>query len=106
VVGASDIAQVVQLEDKYVPSDLQNMSVGQVLLSDMFSLKSLFGPQWDKAITRRNELLTKTSLSTSEQNELQSLNHEVAGLSAFDNSYIIRSSQLVNKIAQQLGIEL
>lgn len=37
VVGASNIAQVVQLEEKPIPTELQRMDVGQVLLSNLFS---------------------------------------------------------------------
>jgi predicted ATP-binding protein involved in virulence len=106
VVGASEIAQVVHLGNESSPSDLWNMNVAQVLLSDLFNLQSLFGPQWDKDLQRRDALLAQPTLSDSEQQELSALDEKLAALSFCENSHLLRSNQLVEKIAQQLGIRL
>jgi predicted ATP-binding protein involved in virulence len=106
VVGASDIAQVVQLDDDYVPTELSNMNVGQILLSEMFNLKSLFSPQWDDALSRRDQLLALPSLSDDEREELEQLDRKLASLSECDSSNIARNNLLVSAIAQKLGIEL
>jgi predicted ATP-binding protein involved in virulence len=106
VVGASDIAQVVHLGKDVPQADLWNMNVSQVLLSDLFNLRSLFGPQWDTDMQRRDALLSQPTLTEVEQRELTALEEKLAAVSFCDNRHLLRSTQLVDKIAQQLGIRL
>jgi predicted ATP-binding protein involved in virulence len=106
VVGASEIAQVIHLGAESHQAGLCNMNVAQVLLSDLFNLQSLFGPQWDKDMERRDALLAQPTLTPSEQAELTALDEKLAALSFCDNRQFFRSNQLVDKIAQQLGLRL
>ncbi len=60
VVGAAGVAQVVNLNntlsDENTLSEISVSNVGQVLLSDLFGLKSLQSPEWDDKIRERDEL--------------------------------------------------
>lgn len=108
VVGAADIAQVVNLNstnDANTPySNVSN--IGQVLLSDLFGLKSLQSPQWDDKIRERDEILAKQELSVDDENRLEQLDDEMKGLTSLQDSNAIRSSILLEKLARQLNIDL
>lgn len=111
VVGASEIAQIINLnnikddEDLY-HNDIKVSNVGQVLLSDLFDLKYLYSPEWDDKINERNNILAKPELTIEDNTRLAQLDEELKGLTSLSNSNAIRSSQLIEKIAKQLNVEL
>ncbi len=111
VVGAAEIAQVVNLNtipddtDDVVPS-ITVSNVGQVLLSELFGLKSLQSPEWDEKIQERDEILAKPELTAEDETRLAQLDEEMKGLTSLQDSNAIRSAQLLEKLARQLNIEL
>jgi hypothetical protein len=111
VVGAAEIAQVVNLNnipdnaDNVVPS-ITVSNVGQVLLSELFGLKSLQSPEWDDKIHERDEILAKAELTPEDETRLAQLDEEMKGLTSLQDSNAIRSAQLLEKLARQLNIEL
>lgn len=111
VVGAADIAQVVNMNLVYgdADGDGQNVSVsniGQVLLSDLFGLKSLQSPEWDDKLHERDRILAKAELTSDEEARLAELDEEMKCLTSLQDSNAIRSSQLLEKLARQLNIEI
>lgn len=110
VVGASDIAQVVKLNDgdteNTFSEDFSISNVGQVLLSELFGLKSLQSPIWDDKIQERDLILAKKDLSKEDEARLAQLDEDMKGLSAIQDSNAIRSAQLLEKLAHKLNIEL
>lgn len=111
VVGAADIAQVVNLNNipnnaDEVVSSVSVSNVGQVLLSELFGLKSLQAPEWDDKIQERDEILAKPELTPEDEIRLSQLDEEMKGLTSLQDSNAIRSSQLLEKLARQLNIEL
>ena len=111
VVGAADIAQVVNLNNipnnaDEVVSSVSVSNVGQVLLSELFGLKSLQAPEWDDKIQERDEILAKPELTPEDEIRLSQLDKEMKGLTSLQDSKAIRSSQLLEKLARQLNIEL
>lgn len=111
VVGAAEIAQVVNLNNINADKNLtqENVhvsSVGQVLLSDLFGLEYLHSPEWDDKIEERRRLLAKAELTEDEQARLAQLDDEMKGLTSIPNSNAVRSDQLMEKLAKQLNIEL
>lgn len=111
VVGAAEIAQIINLnninddEDLY-QNDIKVSNVGQVLLSDLFGLEYLYSPEWDDKIRERDTLLATPELTAEENTRLAQLDEELKGLTSLPNSNAIRSSQLIEKLAKQLNIEL
>ena len=111
VVGAAEIAQVVNLNavlsegDELLPS-VYISNIGQVLLSDFFGLKSLQSPAWDDRIQERDEILAKSEPSAEDEMRLVELDEEMKGLTSLQDSNAIRSTQLLEKLARQLNIEL
>lgn len=108
VVGAAEIAQVVNLNNSandVVPS-VSVSNVGQVLLSELFGLKSLQSPEWDSKILERDTILAKPKLTPEDEIRLSQLDEEMKGLTSLQDSNAIRSSQLLEKLARQLNIEL
>lgn len=111
VVGAAEIAQVVNLntindDENLHQNDIQVSNVGQVLLSDLFGLKYLYSPEWDDKIQERDTILAKPELTVEDNTRLAELDKELKGLTSLPNSNAIRSSQLIEKLAKQLNIEL
>lgn len=106
VVGSSDIAQVINLNNptEEVP-DISKSNVGLVLLSELFGLSSLKSPIWDEKIKERENILSKSELSEDDKERLEQLNQEMNGLSIQDPN-IIRTNELLEKIANELHIQL
>jgi len=78
VVGAAEIAQVVNLNtaDNALPN-VSVSNVGQVLLSELFGLKSLQSPKWDDKIQERDMILAKPELSKEDETRLAQLDEEM-----------------------------
>lgn len=111
VVGAAEIAQVVNLNN--IPENADNAipsvtvsNVGQVLLSELFGLKSLQSPKWDGKILERDEILAKPELTAEDEANLAKLDEELKGITYLQDSNAIRSTILLEKLARQLNIEL
>ena len=105
VVGASNIAQIVNLssEKEEMNNGINTGSIGQVLLSDWFGLQSLFPPEWDEKIKQRNQLL---AISEAEQQQLEKLNHALSAISYLQSPESIKADNLIKLIAEQLKIQL
>lgn len=111
VVGAAEIAQVVNLntindDENLHQDDIQVSNVGQVLLSDLFGLKYLYSPEWDSKIKERDEILAKNELTQEDETRLAQLDEDMKGLTSLQDSNAIRSTQLLEKLARELNIEL
>lgn len=111
VVGAADIAQVVNLNDvtadgNVISQNVNSLNVGQILLSSLFDLKSLQSPAWDEKIKERDEILAKPEFTEADNARLAQLDEEMKGLTSLQDSNIIRSAQLLEKIASELNIKL
>ncbi len=106
VVGSSDIAQVINLNNPNCKvADISKSNVGLVLLSELFGLSSLKAPIWDDKIREKEEILLKAELSSSDKERLQVLNQELSGLSVQDPN-IIKANELLEEIANKLHIQL
>ena len=111
VVGAAEIAQVVNLNRINEREGLHQYetsvsNVGQVLLSDLFGLKYLYSPEWDDRIQERDKILAKPELTEEEESRLMQLDEEMKELTSLQDSNAIRSSQLLEKLARHLNVEL
>ena len=111
VVGAADIAQVVNLNnlsatENEMEYNVSNSNIGQVLLSELFGLESLQSPYWDDKIQERDGILAKPELTKEDEARLAELDEELKGLTSLQDSNAIRSTQLLEKLARQLNIEL
>ena len=87
-------------------SETSVLNVGQVLLSDLFGLKSLQSPEWDAKIRERDAILAKTELTADDEKRLTQLDKEMQGLTYLQDSNAIRLTRLLEKLARQLNIEL
>lgn len=111
VVGAAEIAQVINLNNINTDKELDQeevaiSNVGQVLLSDLFNLNYLHSPEWDDKINERNTLLAKSKFTEEDNARLAKLDKEMKELTFLPNSSAVRSEQLIEKLAKQLNIEL
>ena len=111
VVGAADIAQVVNLNnlsatENEMEYNVSNSNIGQVLLSELFGLESLQSPYWDDKIQERDGILAKPELTKEDEARLAELDEELKGLTSLQDSNAIRSTQILEKLARQLNIEL
>lgn len=111
VVGAAEIAEVANLntysnEENELVTSVPVSNVGQVLLSDLFGLKSLQSPEWDVKIRERDEILAKPELTPEDESRLSQLDDDLKGITYLQDSNAIRSSRLLEKLAHQLNIEL
>lgn len=108
VVGAGNIAQIVHLSesDEAANTDVETENIGQILLSDLFGLESLFSPEWDRMISEQDMLLSKTDLSEAEKEKLDKLNQDLSKLSYLYNPGNIKANKLLMQIAKQLNVEL
>lgn len=111
VVGAAEIAQIVNLNSINNNEDLHKVeipvsNVGQVLLSDLFGLDFLSSPKWDDKINERDNILAKLELSENDKKRLAELDEELKGLTSLSHSSAIRSAQLLDKLVKHLNLKL
>ena len=112
VIGASEVAQVVNLnrisEDNCdtATEDLTKSNIGLVLLSDLFSLRSLQSPYWDAKISERDHILSKPEINEQDRARLKTLDEELDGVTSLFNVNVQRTDMLIEKLAQQLDIKL
>jgi hypothetical protein len=111
VIGAANIAQIINLNDdndsaSEIITPISDSNVGQVLLSDLFGLKSLQSPEWDSEIQERDRILAKPKLTKEDEAQLASFDNKMKGLTSLSDSNAIRTSIILEKIARQLNIDL
>ncbi len=85
VLGANDNSvQLIRLTSSGAEdisrTDMSNYDVSLILLSEAFSLPSVYSERVERAFARREELLRQGSLTPAENEELGRLNAEVYGL--------------------------
>lgn len=111
VAGAADVAQIVSLDcdldvSQIESIDFTKLNIGQILSSSLFGLESLFSPIWDDDIKRHNELLLKVNTSDNDEESLKKLDSKLSGLSYDSSVKNIRANELLEKIANKIGVEL
>lgn len=106
VIGASDIAQIVNMNQINTDvRDVSNSDIGSVLLSELFGLPTLQAPIWDARIRERDQLLLKPELNDQDKARLERLDNELEGLSSIQSPSMVRADMLIKKLAQQFGIK-
>lgn len=107
--GAMDAAQVIVLgEDGIVDADAkeyETYDISQLLLSELFGLKSSRSPQWDNMLSEQKSLLEKNNRTSDEDSRLKELDKELSRLSFGDSIEQLKSRDLLYKIAKRLNIE-
>lgn len=107
--GAMDAAQVIVLgEDGIVDADAkeyETYDISQLLLSELFGLKSSRSPQWDNMLSEQKSLLEKNNRTSDEDSRLKELDKELSRLSFGDSIERLKSRDLLYKIAKRLNIE-
>lgn len=107
--GAMDAAQVIVLgEDGIVDADAkeyETYDISQLLLSELFGLKSSRSPQWDNMLSEQKSLLEKNNRTSDEDSRLKELDKELSRLSFGDSIEQLKSRNLLYKIAKRLNIE-
>ena len=107
--GAMDAAQVIVLgEDGIVDADAkeyETYDISQLLLSELFGLKSSRSPQWDNMLSEQKSLFEKNNRTSDEDSRLKELDKELSRLSFGDSIEQLKSRDLLYKIAKRLNIE-
>ena len=110
VLGATGIAQVVRLQGNRIVDnqmDISRMDVGQILLTDLFGLKSVYSPEYDQLFRRHQELLSNYEhLTPDEQTELTTLDGKLRRFSYGQSLEDLRMNKLIQQIADQLNISV
>lgn len=110
VLGATEIAQVVRLQGNRIVDnqmDISRMDVGQILLTDLFGLKSVYSPEYDQLFRRHQELLSNFEhLTPDEQTELTTLDGKLRRFSYGQSLEDLRMNKLIQQIADQLNISV
>ncbi|MDP2159201.1 MAG: AAA family ATPase [Flavobacterium sp.] len=95
-----EIANVVM-----VISDTENIDgwrIDQILTSDFFGLNTARGPEIEKKINERRELLKKTHLSANEKQKLDILNNEIYDLPVGNTKSEVDAMQLLKSFSKKL----
>jgi hypothetical protein len=110
VLGAAGIAQVVRLQGNRIVDnhmDISRMDVGQILLTDLFGLKSVYSPEYDQLFRRHQELLSNYErLTPDEQKELTTLDGKLRQFSYGQSLEDMHMNKLIQQIADQLNISV
>lgn len=107
--GATNDAQVIMLrEDSIIDTDAkeyETYDISQLLLSELFGLKSSRSPQWDRLLSEQSDLLKKNDRSLEENARLKVLDKLLSQLSFGDSIEQIKSRELLYRIANRLNLE-
>lgn len=107
--GATNDAQVIMLrEDSIIDTDAkeyETYDISQLLLSELFGLKSSRSPQWDSLLSEQSDLLKKNERSLEENARLKVLDKLLSQLSFGDSIEQIKSRELLYRIANRLNLE-
>ena len=110
LLGALDIVQIVRLDGQHIEScvqrDYSSYDVNQLLLSQLFGLENVLTPETAAMMRRREELLLKQSLTEAEQAELKDLERQADRIPLGKTYESQQFFSLINKVAEQLGIEV
>lgn len=110
LLGATDLVQVVKLEDSDIQSEMpdsySNYNIGQLLLSPLFGMKHIRSVEWEGVLNRRKELLMQTTLTDDERKELAELNRQIDSLHYGESADAMKSRELIRQMAEKLGIEV
>lgn len=108
LLGVSDIAQVALLDGATVnscPIDFSYYDISQILLSEIFGLKSVQAPVYDNDIAEQEDLLKRYGqLSDKEKQRLEYLDNKLKGLSYSNSLESMRMQKCIDAIADQLNI--
>lgn len=106
--GATNDAQVIMLrEDSIIDTDAkeyETYDISQLLLSELFGLKSSRSPQWDSLLSEQSDLLKKNERSLEENARLKVLDKLLSQLSFGDSIEQIKSRELLYRIANRLNL--
>ena len=109
LLGAIDLAQLIVLNDGTIKDasadDFSTYDVSQILLSELFGLEGSRAPKWDEKIKEQDALLAKHNLSNDDKHRLELLDKELSTLSFGSTLESIQTRQLINRIANKLGIK-
>ncbi len=107
--GASDIAQIITLSEENIIQHSSNYSdydISQILLSDLFGLKSVQSPIFDKDLEEQKKLLEHyQDLSDSELEKLKLLDNKLSSLSYATSLDDMKMRAYISKLAKKLNIE-
>ena len=110
LLGALDIVQIVRLDGHHIEScvqrDYSSYDVNQLLLSQLFGLDNVLTPEIAKMMKRREELLLKNTLTEDEKAELQVLERQADKIPLGETAVSQQLYGLINKMADQMGIEV
>ena len=103
-----NLAVVKSIEDKEVvitnaPNIVKGWRIGQLLTSELFDFESERGPEVDKIVHDRRDLLKKESLGPEEKIRLESLNTKIDELS-FGEDKQDEAMKLLQNFAKKLDI--
>ena len=107
--GAMDAAQVIVLgvygSVDADAKEYETYDISQLLLSELFGLKSSRSPQWDNMLSEQKSVLEKNNRTSDEDSRLKELDKELSRLSFGDSIEQLKSRDLLYKIAKRLNIE-
>lgn len=110
LLGALDIVQIVRLDGQHIESciqrDYSSYDVNQLLLSQLFGLDNVLTPDTTTMMKRREELLLKQDLTDEEKAELDNLERQADKIPLGETAMSQQLFGLINKMADQLGIEV
>ena len=110
LLGALDIVQIVRLDGQHIESciqrDYSSYDVNQLLLSQLFGLDNVLTPETAQMMKRREELLLKQELTEEEGQELKDLERQADRIPIGETKMSQQIYSLINKVADQMGIEL
>lgn len=81
---------------------VRNWRLDQIMSSDLFNIESVRGPETEKWLKERSELLKKQSLTTAEKARLETLNRLAHNLPTADNEEDIEAMRIIREAAEYL----
>lgn len=107
--GAADIAQIVTLNGENIIQHSSNYSdydISQILLSDLFGLKSVQSPIFDQDLEEQKKLLERyQNLSDNELKKLKLLDNKLSSLSYATSLDDMKMRAYISKLAKDQNIE-
>lgn len=108
LLGAYDIAQVIRLDGCMVEqsgADYSNYDVGQLLLSELFGMKSILSPHFDADIAEQNDLLKRyADLSPQEHLRLADLDRKLAHTSCATSLDDMKLKEYIYQLGKKMNV--
>jgi len=79
---------------------VQNWRLDQIMSSDLFGIESARGPETEKWLEERRELLKKEILNEEEQRRLNELDKQAAALPTADDPKDIKAMEILREAAE------